>query len=127
MAAGLTLDSGALIAAEKGTRKIWAICKEALARDATVTVPAAVLAQAWRGDTPVQIVRLLQGCDVEILDEPRARAVGRLLTRSRTPDVVDAAVVVGAVARGDAVVTSDPDDIGRLLSALGRSLPILIP
>lgn len=35
-----------------------------------------------------------------------------------TSDVVDASVVVGAGARGDVVVTSDPGDLGHLSEAL---------
>jgi hypothetical protein len=45
MATGLTLDSGALIAAEKRDRRFMRIWKEALARAAVVTVPAVVLGQ----------------------------------------------------------------------------------
>lgn len=49
MAAGLTLDSGALIAAEKSSRRVWQLLKAASERGAAVTVPAVVLAQVWRG------------------------------------------------------------------------------
>jgi hypothetical protein len=38
--------------------------------------------------------------------------------------VIDAGVVVGALTRGDLVVTSDADDLGRIASALGRRLPM---
>jgi predicted nucleic acid-binding protein len=124
MATGLSLDTGALIAAEKGVRSFWAFWKEALDRGAPITVSAAVIAQAWRGNSAVT-ARLLGACDVEILDEPAAMAVGRLLAASRTSDIVDAAVVIGAVARGDAILTSDPDDIGRLVEAAGKPVPIL--
>lgn len=63
--------------------------------------------------------RLLRGCRIEVLDEPRARAVGMACARSRTRDVVDAAVVIGAMARGDIVVTSDPEDLHRISNAVG--------
>ena len=124
MAAGLTLDSGALIAAEKGDRRFWVLWKEALDRGAIVTVPAAVVAQVWRGDSPV-IARVLQGCEVEALSEERAKRVGRLLATSRTIDVVDASVVVGAAARRDAVVTSDRRDIDRLVGGLKQKIVII--
>ena len=39
-----------------------------------------------------------------------------------TSDVVDAAVVVGAAARDDLVVTSDAADLSRLSQALGVDL-----
>jgi predicted kinase len=124
VAAGLTLDSGALIAAEKGDRRFWALWKEALNRGATVTVPAAVLAQVWRGDSAV-IARVLRGCEVEDLSEEGAKRVGRLLAASRTTDVVDASVVVGAAARRDVVVTSDRRDIERLVSGLKQKIAIV--
>ncbi|HVZ86847.1 MAG TPA: PIN domain-containing protein [Polyangia bacterium] len=124
MAAGLTLDSGALIAAVKGDRRFWALWKEALARGATVTVPAAVVAQVWRGNSAA-IARVLQGCEVEALSEERAKRAGRLLAASRTSDVVDASVVAGAAARHDAIVTSDRRDIERLAGSLRRKLTII--
>ena len=124
MAAGLTLDSGALIAAEKGDRRFWALWKEALHRGSTLTVPAAVVAQVWRGSS-AGIARVLQGCEVEDLSEERAKRIGRLLAASRTTDVVDASVVVGAAARRDAVVTSDRRDIDRLVSGLKQKIAIV--
>jgi hypothetical protein len=89
MATGLTLDSGALIAADKGTARWRAIWKEEAERGALVTVPAAVLAQVWRGNSP-RIALLLQACEIEVLDERAAKKVGALLAKSRTSDVVDA-------------------------------------
>jgi len=124
LATGLTLDSGALIAAEKGDRRFWALWKEALDRGATVTVPAAVLAQVWRGNNVV-IARLLEGCDVETLTEERAKQVGRRLAAARSSDVIDASVFIGAVARRDAVVTSDPSDIDRLARGLRQKLTVV--
>jgi predicted nucleic acid-binding protein len=124
VASGLTLDSGALIAAEKHVRRFLVIWAAALERGARITVPAVVLAQVWRGNSPA-IARLLPACDIQDLDEPAAKLVGKLLARSRTADVIDAAVVVGAAARGDAIVTSDPGDIGRLVIAVGRQLTLL--
>jgi predicted nucleic acid-binding protein len=113
--AGLTLDTGALIAAERGDLRFWALWKDALRRDVDVTVPAAVVAQAYRGPRSAVVNRVLSACTVEPLDEERARRAGKLLTASRTSDVVDASVVAGAAARGDDVATSDPEDIHRLM------------
>ena len=124
MATGLTLDSGALIAAEKGDRRFWALWKEALDRGATVTVPAGIVAQVWRGNNAV-IARILEGCDVEPLTEERAKQVGRLLASARSSDVIDASVVIGAAARRDAVVTSDPSDIDRLARSLRYKLTVV--
>jgi hypothetical protein len=124
MASGLTLDSGALIAAEKGTARFRAIWKEAVERSAVVTVPVDVISQVWRGNSPT-IARILNACEIETLDEARAKRIGALLAKSKTSDVVDAAVVLGASDRGDAIVTSDPEDVQRLLAAAGIKLSLL--
>jgi hypothetical protein len=118
MAAGLTLDAGALIAAEKRSFRFLAIWKERQERRLRVTLPAVVFAQVWRGNSPV-IARLLPACRWEAFDERQGRLVGELLGKSRTQDIVDAVVVLGAIARGDRVVTSDPEDIRHLLAAAG--------
>jgi hypothetical protein len=115
---GLTLDAGALIAAEKQDKNLWAVLAAAFARRAKITVPAVVLAQAWRGNSPM-IARLLPGCRVETLDEIAAKRIGVLLSKSPRSDVVDAAVVVSARLRADWIVTSDPDDIAHLVKADG--------
>ena len=73
MASGLTLDSGALIAAEKGTARFRAIWKEAVERSAVVTVPADVISQVWRGNSAA-IARILNACEIEVLDETRSEA-----------------------------------------------------
>ncbi len=117
--AGLTYDAGGLLAAERDRRAVWALHRRALERGIRPTVPAGVLGQAWRGGPQAELSRLLKGCRVEQLDEARSRASGRACARSETSDVIGASVVVGAVARGNLVVTSDPGDISRLAAALG--------
>ena len=51
---------------------------------------------------------------VEPMTEDLAKAVGELLSRSRTSDVVDAMLVLTAARRGDEVVTGDLADIADL-------------
>lgn len=68
--------------------------------------------------------RLLRGCRVDPLDRKAARAAGSACARSATSDVVDASVVVGALVRGDACVTSDPDDLTAIADALNRRLRV---
>jgi hypothetical protein len=121
---GLTYDTGALIAAEANRRDVWALHARALARGILPLVPAVVLAQGWRGGPQAQLSRLFRGCRIEPLTEARARSAGRACALSHTADVVDAAVVVGALARGDLVVTSDPDHLLRIAQALGRALRV---
>lgn len=122
---GLTYDAGALVAAEDGDRRMWAIHRRALERLHTPTVPAGALAQAWRGGPQPLLARLLDGCGVEPLDEPTARASGQLLGRAKSADAIDASLVVGVLRRGDAIVTSDQGDIEALADAVGRRVNII--
>ena len=122
---GVTYDTGALLAAERNQREVWAVHRRALQRGVRPTVPAGVLAQAWRGGPQAELSRLLKGCRVEDLDEVRGRAAGQACGRARTSDVIDATVVIGALARRDLVVTSDRDDIITLAAALDSSIEIM--
>jgi hypothetical protein len=54
------------------------------------------------------------------MSEEQACVVGRLASRSRHDDVVDLAVVEGALRRRDAIVTSDPEDIRHIAAAVGE-------
>ncbi|HSL60009.1 MAG TPA: hypothetical protein VK866_19340 [Acidimicrobiales bacterium] len=117
--AGVTYDTGALIAAARSDRQLWALHRRALERGVVPTVPAGVLGQGWRGGPQPQMSRLLAGCRIEALDAARARSAGAACRAAGTSDVVDSSVVVGAAARGDLVVTSDPGDLAVLSGALG--------
>ncbi|HET6874579.1 MAG TPA: PIN domain-containing protein, partial [Acidimicrobiales bacterium] len=99
----------------------------ALAAGAACTVPTAVVAQVWRagGARQANLARLLSGCEPEPLDLELARRAGELVARAGAEDFVDALVVLGAAARGDTVVTSDPVDIRVLASAGGSRLRIV--
>jgi predicted nucleic acid-binding protein len=122
---GVTYDTGALLAAERNDRWMWALHAGFLAEEVVPTVPAPVLAQAWRGGAKqASLSRLLALCEVEPMSEEQARAVGRLAGRSRHQDVVDLAVVEGALRRRDAIITSDPQDIRRIAAALGERIPL---
>ena len=121
---GVTYDTGMLLAAEANDRVAWALHLRTVARGIAPVVPAAVLAQAWRGGPQPALSRLLAACDVEPIDEAFARLAGRACARSSTSDVVDAMVVVGALARHDLVVTSDVVDLARIASAIGRRLTL---
>lgn len=122
---GVTLDTGALVLADRNDRSVWALVGEWGARGTDVIVPAGCLAQAWRdGSRQALLARLLRACDVDDLTGPTAREVGVLLAASKTADVIDAHVVVGAVRRGDIVVTSDPDDITALIAHSPRPIAV---
>ncbi len=123
--AGLTFDTGALIAAERGDRQFWSFW--AVIVNIDKTIPAVALAQAWRGPRNARLARVLAACEVEALTEGLARETGELCGRAGTPDIVDAAVVAGAARRGDDILTSDASDIRRLAAAapgVGRVLDL---
>lgn len=113
----LTLDSGALIAFDRGDRAVVAIIARALQRRLVLAAPAGVIGQVWRdGRRQANLARLLASelIEIEPLDDARARAAGQLCGVRGTSDVIDASVALCARARGDGVLTSDPDDIARL-------------
>lgn len=85
-----------------------------------------MVAQVWRGGAGRQtpVARLLVSVEVVALDEPVGKAVGGLLAAAGTSDVVDASVVLVA-GSGDRILTSDPDDIQRLVSATGRQVAVV--
>src|SRR5438445_570435 len=76
---GATLDTGALIALEAGSRRMAVLVEEALASGATLAIPAGVLAQAWRGGArQARIARLLRASISSVipLDERAALRIG---------------------------------------------------
>jgi predicted nucleic acid-binding protein len=115
---GLTLDAGALIAFERGEQRVRALLREASSNDRLVTVPAAVVAETWRGGRHRWLAELLSLAVVESLTDELARRAGELLARTGGSNTVDATVAVSAAQRGDIIVTSDPDDIQRFADDL---------
>ncbi len=117
MTLGVTLDAGALIGLDRGDRRVVALLARAQETSARVTVPATALAQAVRNPArQARLARLVRqpATDVVALDRVDATGVGRLLAMSGTADVVDAHVVLCARRAGQAVATSDPDDLRHL-------------
>ncbi len=105
---------------------MWALHAGYLELEIVPTVPAPVLAEAWRGGPrQARLAQLLALCEVEPLSEAQAGAVGVLAGRSQHDDIVDVAVVEGAVRRDDAVVTADARQVERIVRAAGARLPIV--
>jgi predicted nuclease of predicted toxin-antitoxin system len=59
------------------------------------------------------------------LGENQAHEAGRLLARTGTSDVVDAVVVTVALRNEAVILTGDPDDMKRLVSASGREAVVV--
>ncbi len=122
---GVTYDTGALVAAERNDRRMWALHAGLLAEDVVPVVPAPVLAEAWRGGArQASLSRLLAMCAIEPMTEDQARRVGVLAGAATHDDIVDVTVVEGATRRGDAIVTADADHIRRVVAAVGARLRI---
>jgi len=125
---GITYDAGALVAADRGERSVWARHRALLVARNLPTVPAPVVAQGWRGGgRQALLARLLRGCVIEALDDRQARLVGALAARAGASDVVDACVVEGALRRHDLVITSDPGDLEAIADAINQRLEVELP
>jgi predicted nucleic acid-binding protein len=118
-------DAAVLVAADRNERRTWAEHKARLEFGIVPLVPAPVLAQVSRSPQQAQLRRFLTGCVVVPLGETEAHEAGWLLGKTRTADVVDAAVVMTAVRQRATILTSDPHDIERLVRASGRQVAVV--
>jgi predicted nucleic acid-binding protein len=113
--AGITLDTGVLIALERRQRRALALWEKWALTEMTLTVPAVVIAEWWR-DRQWDAARWLDGVEVEPVDEALARIAGEVLGELRLgrEHTIDAIVMASAAQRGDLVYTSDFEDMARL-------------
>ena len=114
---GVTFDAGGLIALDRDDRRIIALIARAQELGSPITIPATALAQAVRNPSrQARLMRFIRQVNVTVqdLDAALSAAVGMLLAKSRTADIVDAHVVLCALRADQSVVTSDPNDILRL-------------
>lgn len=121
------MDAGALIHVEGNPRgRVYGACRDVLEAGVPALLPTVVLAQVWRaGPRQAPLAMLRRMCRSVPFTEDVAEAVGRLLARSGTADVVDAAVIIAAISHGGAVLTSDPGDLKLLADAAGASVPLI--
>jgi hypothetical protein len=119
-------DAAVLVAADRNERRSWAEHKARLELGVVPLVPATVVAQVSRSLQQVQLRRFLTGCAIVSFGESEAHEVGRLLGRTGTANVVDAAVVTVALRNNAVILTSDKDDIERLVRASGREIAVVV-
>ena len=117
------LDAGAFVAVEGDDRAVVARLRAAQRHGMELRSNAIVVAQVWR-DPQSRQARLLRGVDVRPVDDEAGRAAGVLIGQAGTQDPIDATLVLVAYP-GDRILTSDPQDIQRLVSAAGRSVPVI--
>lgn len=129
MSAAYVYAAGALIAIDSNDRRMWLIHETALAEGRDVVVPAIVVGQAWRnGRKQAQLARFLRTCRIEPTDLETAKAAGVLCGQAGTSDVVDATVMVTALANHANIVTSDHKDMIELARAgRARPMPMVLP
>lgn len=122
--AAVVLDTGALIAIDRGDRRIGALLHEAARHRIDAVTSSVCVAQAWRDPArQARLARALAGVMEYPLDPRTARSCGTLLARSATSEVADAAVALLA-AGDDVVLTSDRRDLQHLLEATGSNAEI---
>ena len=122
----VVLDAGALVAVDRGDRALRAQIHAAQERGLQLRTPAIVVAQAWRdaAGRQARLSQLLRAVEVVPVDLALARDAGILLGRTGLSDAVDA--TVAALARdGDQILTSDPNDLRRLVATANRAVTIV--
>lgn len=124
--AGVTYDTGALIAGERNDRRMWALHVSFMAEEVVPVVPAPVVAEAWRGGSrQASLAQMLTGCEIEAMSPDQAHRVGELAGRAGHDEIVDVTVGEGAVRRGDdVVVTANDEHIRKVVQAAGGRLRI---
>ncbi|HEV3191229.1 MAG TPA: PIN domain-containing protein [Polyangiaceae bacterium] len=108
------LDTGALIALERGQHSIRRVHRLAFELGYPIVATTPVIAEWWRnGKREKERIRILRTLVVEPPDGYVARLAGAAIGLVAA-DVVDALVMASASLRGDTVYTCDMDDLARL-------------
>ncbi len=123
----LVLDTGGLIAFDRGGRQVATYIMEAAGRhrDRVLTSTGCV-AQAWQGGGPRQalLAQLLRGASEAAIDRRTSRPTGDLCGATKAADVVDAHVAL-LTQDGDVLLTSDLNGLRRLLRDRGVRAQVL--
>lgn len=117
MAGRLILDSGAVIAWQRGRLHVRARIAEASRHGVTLVIPPVVVAECIRGGPGDALIhRLVRGGHVPSTSLRTALQAGRLLGETGMRMTVDALIVAEAISDGPSVIlTSDPDGLKALV------------
>jgi predicted nucleic acid-binding protein len=107
------LDSGALIAAERGERWVMKFFALRHRGQALLLVPVVCVLEWWRGRTDVR-EEILRAAEVEPLTLAIAKAAGQAQAKVKGSTPIDSAVMATAALRGGVVVTRDVGDFEKL-------------
>lgn len=119
----MILDAGFLISVERGEASAQAFLVSH-AKDQRWHSTHPVVAQVWRdGARQARLATFVKTLTVHPFDD--GPAVGQLLARSATSDVVDAHLVAVAARLDLEVLTGDPDDIAAVGTHLGDKAPVV--
>lgn len=122
----LVLDADGLIALEGQSRDVMAILKYECMQGRVPITHGGIVGQVWRGGSGRQakLARVLPSVEIVGLDQGLGKRAGMLLKKSRTSDVIDAAIV-SLTNDGDQILTSDVDDIVHLVEAAGLRIDVV--
>jgi len=121
----LLLDAGAFIALERGDPAANRRLKRERALGSPPLTHGGIVGQVWRGGgRQARLAMWLATAVVVHLDAELGCASGALLARTGGDDVLDAALVLLA-HDGDAILTSDADELAVLTAAAGRHVDVI--
>lgn len=120
---GLVYGVGALRAAARGERILWALHRAALSYGFVPVVTVGAVADAYRtehrGD---RLDAFVIGTEVEPLDREAAQRIGELAARAGTGDLVAVSTAEVAARRNAAVVSTRQPALRTAANLLGHEL-----
>jgi hypothetical protein len=120
---GLAYGLGALHAAARGDRVMWALHRAALSNGIVPVIPAVTVAEGYRVEARSdRIAELLEGTEIEPFTGEAARRSGELAARCDTSELSVVAVVELAERRNCAVVAQRQAVLRTAASLLGHEL-----
>ena len=118
----MILDAGFLISVDRSEHAARVFLTAAARSETALHTTHPVVAQVWRqGSRQSRLAACLKTITIHPLDD--GRAVGELLTRTRTADVVDAHLVITAARLNHDILTGDPRDLATPRRSTGPRLP----
>jgi hypothetical protein len=120
---GLVYGVGALVAAARDDRLLWALHKASLVRGLIPVAPVNAVAAAVRtADGSDRLANVLAGIEIEPLGNDRAIELGILAAKAGADDMVTVATVEVAARRNLAAVSERSSRLGEIAAALDHDL-----